>query len=446
MTPAHFAHTVTEGRWIPYDHLLLLNRRLVDVAAGRIKRLMVFMPPRHGKSELVSRYFPAWYLGTFPDRRIILASYEADFASSWGRKARNLLEEFGWALFGVEVSSDSSAASRWDIAGHEGGMVTAGVRGPITGKGANVAIIDDPVKNDQEAMSPIYREGAWDWYRATFSTRLQDEGAIVLVMTRWHVDDLAERLLKKQEEGGEKWETVNLPALAESDDPLGRGPGEPLCPELFTRGTLEAIKDRLGSFWWSALYQQSPINREGGMFQRGWFEIVEQAPSRMRRVRYWDLAATEPKKGSDPDWTVGALVGAKDGIYYICDMRRTRSTPKAVEDLIKQTAELDGRDIDIWMEQEPGSSGVNTIDHYARRVLKGFSFRGRRATGPKALRANPVSAAAEAGNVKLVRGAWNADFLDEVEVFPNGAHDDQADAVSGGFEALTKPRPQVVVV
>lgn len=159
---------------------------MVDVAAGRTKRLMVFIPPRHGKSELVSRYFPAWYLGLFPDKRIILASYEADFAATWGRKARNLLEEFGPSLFSVQVSAESSAASRWDLEGHEGGMVTAGVRGPITGKGANVAIIDDPVKNDQEAMSQTYRDATWDWYRATFSTRIQEDGAIILVMTRWH--------------------------------------------------------------------------------------------------------------------------------------------------------------------------------------------------------------------------------------------------------------------
>lgn len=137
---------------------------------------MVFMPPRHGKSELVSRYFPAWYIGAFPEKRIILASYEADFAASWGRKARNLLEEHGPSLFGVSVSKDSSAASRWDLEDYEGGMTTAGVRGPITGKGAHIAIIDDPVKNDQEAMSQTYRDATWDWYRATFSTRIQMQG------------------------------------------------------------------------------------------------------------------------------------------------------------------------------------------------------------------------------------------------------------------------------
>lgn len=209
-TPAWFAYTASHGLWRPFDHLLFLNRKILDIVAGRIKRLMVFLPPRHGKSEFISKYFTAWVLGKFPDTRIILASYEADFAASWGRKARDLLEEHGPSLFGVRVSGKSSAANRWDIEGHEGGMVTAGVNGPITGKGADIAIIDDPVKNDQEAMSETYRTRAWEWYKSTFRTRLQRDGAIILIMTRWHQDDLAGKLLQAQKEGGEKWDVVSL--------------------------------------------------------------------------------------------------------------------------------------------------------------------------------------------------------------------------------------------
>lgn len=179
----------------------------------------------------------------------------------------------------------------------------------------------------------------------------------------------------------------------------------------------------------------------GNKFRREWFEIVDPAPPGIRKVRYWDLAATEPKPGTDPDWTVGALVGEADGVYYVCDIRRVRTTPRGVEALVRQTAELDGRDVEIYMEQEPGSSGVNTIDHYARYVLKGFAFHGVKVSGSKELRANPVSAAAEAGNVKLVRGPWVGEFLDEAEAFPLGAHDDQVDAVSGAVEALAATAP-----
>lgn len=187
------------------------------------------------------------------------------------------------------------------------------------------------------------------------------------------------------------------------------------------------------------------VRPPGKKFRREWFEVVDVTPADMRRVRYWDLAATEPKPGKDPDWTVGALVGEKDGVYYICDIRRARATPKGIEDLIKQMAQLDGREVEIYMEQEPGASGVSMIDHYAREVLKGFTFRGLKTTGSKELRANPVSSAAEAGNVKLVRGAWINDFLDEAEAFPAGGHDDQVDAVSGAFEALSRSEPPPTV-
>ncbi len=180
--------------------------------------------------------------------------------------------------------------------------------------------------------------------------------------------------------------------------------------------------------------------RTGGMFKREWFEggIIERPPPGIRLVRYWDLASTEAKPGKDPDWTCGALVGEQDGVYYIVDVRRIRAAPGDVETLIRQTAEVDGRDVSVYMEQEPGSSGVNTIHHYSRRVLRGYSFRGIKTTGSKISRANPVSAAASNGNIKLVRGSWIPEFLDEFEAFPYSAHDDQVDAVSGAVEVLSK--------
>jgi len=178
--------------------------------------------------------------------------------------------------------------------------------------------------------------------------------------------------------------------------------------------------------------------QDGNKFKREWFGIVDAAPADIKLVRYWDLAATEPKKGKDPDWTAGALVGrSKQGIYYIVDIKRTRTTPAGVEALVKQTAQLDGRGVTICMEQEPGSSGKSIIDHYRRNILAGFVFYGVKTTGDKETRANPVSSQAEAGNIKLVRGTWVNDFLDEAEAFPNGAHDDMVDAVSGAFLQLS---------
>lgn len=182
------------------------------------------------------------------------------------------------------------------------------------------------------------------------------------------------------------------------------------------------------------------VRVEGNMFKRHWFPIVDTPPARVRKlVRYWDFASTEQsKKNTDPDWTVGLKLGEIDGRYYVFDVRRVRRRPYEVELLVKQTARLDGRKTSIWIEQEPGSSGIQTIDHYSRYVLKSYAVRGNRSTGSKVLRANPVSAAAEAGNIILVKGSWINDFLDELELFPGSNHDDQVDALSGAFEVIGK--------
>ncbi len=176
----------------------------------------------------------------------------------------------------------------------------------------------------------------------------------------------------------------------------------------------------------------------GGKFRREWFEVVDAAPAEARYMRYWDMAATEAKQGTDPDWTAGCLMGrTKQGLYYIKDMRRIRATPARIEELIKQTAKLDGQTVRIYMEQEPGASGIHLISYY-RKVLAGYAFYGERPTGDKETRANPLSSQAEGGNVKLVRGPWITAFLDEAEAFPSGAHDDQVDAASGAFTQLTR--------
>ena len=178
----------------------------------------------------------------------------------------------------------------------------------------------------------------------------------------------------------------------------------------------------------------------GNIFLREWFKIVAETPAELKLVRYWDMAATEPKPNTDPDYTVGALVGEQNGMYYVLDVKRIRSGPPQVEALIKQTAQLDPAGTRTFMEQEPGSSGVGQIDYYARQVLQGYSFWGVKSTGPKAERAVPVSSASEAGNVRLKQASWNGVLLDEFEGFPQGAHDDMVDAVSGAFSQLRRPQ------
>ena len=188
---------------------------------------------------------------------------------------------------------------------------------------------------------------------------------------------------------------------------------------------------------------------EGRLFKREWFPVIEprDVPPDLKVVRFWDLAATEPKPGQDPDWTAGVKVGKTPaGTFYVLDVRRTRDRPQGVEALIRRTAGEDGEAVTIWMEQEPGSSGVGVIDYYTRQVLTGYTFRGIRSTGPKEVRAGPVSSQAEAGNVRLVRGAYLNEFLDEIGAFPTeGLHDDQVDALSGAFQQLAERTRQYSV-
>lgn len=414
-----------------------------DHLAEGYRGLVVEMPPRHGKSELGSHYFPAWYLGSHPDHRVVLASYEADFASTWGRRARDTLEEWGAPMFGVSVSRRSSAADRWDLSGHRGGMATAGVGGAITGRGADVLIVDDPIKNSQQAQSRAYRDASWDWWRSTARTRLEPDGVALVIATRWHEDDLTGRLLAAQQndENADRWVVIRLPALAEEDDVLGRKPGEALWRERYDERLLEQIRASVGSYVFSALYQQRPAPPEGGRFKRTWFVLVDQVPGDLKRViRRWDLAATDAKAAADPDYTVGAKVAiTRSGQYVILDVVRERASPARVEQLVAATAARDGRNVRIRIEEERGSAGKHIVSHFARNVLPGYDVRGELVTGSKELRADIVAAAAERGDVLMVRAPWNETALEEFALFPFGPHDDIVDAVSGAVGELARP-------
>jgi predicted phage terminase large subunit-like protein len=432
-SPAGFAATASRGRWILARHLELLNQKLLDVALGRTRRLIISMPPRHGKSEATSKYFPAWYLGRFPDRRIILASYESDFAASWGRKVRDLIDTHGPEFFGVKVRADSSAANRWDLDSHEGGMVTAGVGGPIVGRGANILVLDDPIKNAEESNSPVIRQRHRDWWRSTAYTRLEPDGAAIVMCTRWNEEDLPGWLIAEVSTGdGEPWDVLNLPALAEENDPLGRAPGEALWPERFSVERLNEIHKSLGSYWFAALYQQRPAPISGGMFHIGEIAIVDALPVGCRMVRYWDKAGT----AGGGAFSAGVLMArAADGRFYIADIVRGQWSAGEREKTIKQTAELDGRHVTVWMEQEPGSGGKESAESTIRN-LAGWNVHAEPVTGDKETRARPFAAQVEAGNVAMLRKPWNKAFIDEAALFPFGKYKDQIDAAAGGFNKL----------
>lgn len=330
----------SHGKWKLARHLSLLNRRLLDVAAGRSRRLVISMPPRHGKSMLTSHYFPAWYLGLFPERQVILTSYEADFASSWGRKARQTLEEFGPQIFGVRVADESSAAHRWGIAKHGGGMQTAGAGGPITGKGADLFIIDDPIKGRDDADSAALRQKVWEWYQSVAYTRLEPAGSIVVIMTRWHRDDLAGRLLRSSEDGGEMWERIELAARSGEHDPLGRALGEPLWPERYGLAELARIERAVGPRAWSALYQQNPLADSGSEWPLSYFPDAiwfQHWPDLRLRI----LALDPSKGGGDRtgDYSAYVRLGicARGHLWVDADLAR-RPIPRMVEEGVAHLA------------------------------------------------------------------------------------------------------------
>ena len=246
-------------------HLHLVSRAVSRLAEGPI-RLLVSLPPRHGKSELVSHWTPVWFLANWPHKRVGLASHGAEFAAGWGRKVRDTIA--ATPELGVGVRQDLSSPSLWELTAG-GGMMTAGVGGPFTGHGFDLLIIDDPVKNRQEANSAVMRRHLWEWWRSTARTRLEPGGSIIVVMTRWHEDDLVGQLLAAvtDDDWRDEWEHIRLPALAEADDPLGRELDGPLWPERYDAGALAATRLAIGPQEWAGLYQQRPAPMGGSVFQ-----------------------------------------------------------------------------------------------------------------------------------------------------------------------------------
>jgi predicted phage terminase large subunit-like protein len=461
-SPAALASVTSRDRWVPYDHLLELNDALLRVAAGEVLRLAVTMPPRHGKSELISRYLPAWYLGRFPDRQVMLASYEASFAASWGAKARDLLEGFGPSLFGVAVSDASAAKDEWRIAGRDGVMVTSGLKGGITGKGAHLLIIDDPVKDAESAQSKTKRDAAWDWWVSTArprlmpSTRTAPAGAVIVVMTRWHEDDLVGRLLEHQEDG-DQWEVLNLPALAEDDDALGRPAGAALCPELFDERDLDSTRRAIGSYWWASLYQQRPAPAEGLLFKDEHFRYWtpsqtpdgetlimlhkldgEAHPIPVHKLTKFQTADIAASSKTTADYTVVSTFGrTPDGEIVVLDVARRRFDLLDVPGFIDGEHEKHGRP-PLWVEDFGHGFGV--VQALRRR---GIAVHGAKPIGDKVTRAMDAVARYEAHDVFHPRtAAWLGDFEAEMKAFPSGANDDQVDTVA--YAAIVLPKVTAV--
>lgn len=256
--PHTYAMRCSGGRWLPYPHLKYLSQIILRAVQQGNGRIIVNMPPRHGKSELVSFWTPTWLLDAFPEKRVIVASYGADLAVDFGRRVRN--ECMTNSLVGVELREDSQAAGYWNTP-QGGGMLCAGIGGPVTGKGADLILLDDPTKNWADAHSRTVRQRTIDWLNTTLYTRAEPNASIIVVMARWADDDVTDYLVRDH---GDDWQVVSMPALAEADDVMGRKPGEALCPERYTREDLLKTRNAIGDEGWAALYQQHPSETRKG--------------------------------------------------------------------------------------------------------------------------------------------------------------------------------------
>lgn len=414
-------------------HHLKIAEKLEAVERGEIDRLMIFMPPRHGKSELASRRFPAWYLGRNPNKHIISASYNSDLSTDFGREVRNLMAsaDFADVFPDVRLRHDSKAADRMNTE-QGGAYFAAGVGTATTGRGAHLGNIDDPFKDREDADSETQREKVWNWYRSTFFTRLMPGGAVVLTLTRWHEDDLAGRLLAQDgrvEDGGQ-WTVLDLPATNTR--------GEALWPEWYPVPALERIRATIGPREWSALYQQQPQPDEGTYFQRDWFKTWERKPQ-LNIYGTSDYAVTD----GGGDYTVHRVWGvdAAGDLYRIAGWRAQTTSDVWIEallDLIRDYRPL------AWF----GESGViqKAIEPMLIRRMRERNVLCRMEWLPsisdKPTRARGFQARAAMGRVYFEPGADISEHL----MFPAGKNDDDVDCSSLIGRALDMAHPAIVRV
>lgn len=433
----------------------LINQALVDLVDGDDDRLIVSMPPQEAKSTTVSRWYPDYLLSQVdPDLRIIMISYSDDIARRWGADVKRDFETFNGdddsLDLGVRLRADSRAAGRWQVEGHKGGMFCAGVAGSVTGRPADLILIDDPIKDLEQAKSVLYRERFQRFWQGVAIPRLGPGAKVCLIQTRWHEDDAAGWLIRGEgnHRTGGRWHVLNIPAQADHDpnkgetDPLGREPGEYMISARGNRDW-DGIKKSVGSYVWAALYQGRPAPAEGNIFQRSWWKFYEQ-PQWVERsdgarialgfdevLTSWDMTF---KNTEGTDYVVGQVWGRRGADAYLLDQVHRRMTfvesAQAVRDLAARWPDSLAKLV------EDKANGSAVMD-YLRRTVPGLIP--IEPSGSKTARAAAVSPLVEAGNVWLPAPEiypWIGDLIEEASGFPNASHDDQVDAMSQALYRL----------
>jgi predicted phage terminase large subunit-like protein len=430
-----------------------------DLIAGKRPILVIQAPPQHGKSEAASDFI-AWIAGTNPDLKIIYASYSDELGTRANRTLQRTVSSgpFG-KIFPLQIGTQGWAANSnlVEFVDHSGSSRNTTVDGQITGFGLDLGIIDDPVKGRADVNSELIRDKTWSWFTDDFCSRLSKNAGLLIIMTRWHLDDPLGRLLAQS---GHEVRVLCYPALAEEDEvhwmsgfelttqgwvpvwrPIRRPKGEALFPKLKPRSFLLEQRKRLSQASWESLYQQNPIIVGGGRLPIEQLKVLHflNRPDVVSSVRYWDKAASDAE---DAAYTAGVLMHKMtDKTFVIEHVARGHWGSLEREQRMRQYAEVDKRrckNYSIVVEQEPGSSGRESAENTMRN-LAGFRVYADRVTGSKQVRAEPLAVEVQAGKVFLIAGDWVPAFLDECETWPNGKYKDQVDAAADAFNRLIKP-------
>ena len=439
------------------EHIRILAAAIEDACRTPDSRVIITLPPRHSKSLHVSEHAPAWYLGNNPDNRMIAASHTAALAHTFSRRVRNKFDDPRWPFPGVRIAGDKGAVGAWDIEGRQGGYVAVGVGGSPVGLGANLIIIDDPLKSQADADSEIVREGIWEWYTGTIRTRLEPGGSIILTATRWHAEDLTGRLRDAQAGGGEQWRHLHMAAINEET-------GEALWPERWPVERLRVLQAAVGVRVWTAQYQGRPTVPEGELFKTRWWRFWKPAGSTLGPVKVkladgkyhdaivierpdkfddqiqsWDMTFKTTKGGS---FVVGQVWGTKEAQKFLLDQKRDRMNfPESVQAVQAMTAAWPETKTKLIEDKANGPAVIDTLQRQIPGIIAVSP------DGSKGERASAVTWTIEAGDVYLPHPSicpWVWDLIVECAGFPRGKNDDQVDSLSQALMRLThkrKPKP-----